>query len=172
MPAFLPALLGYHAWANDALFDRIERLDPVTQKDERHACLRLVNHAHVVARIFAAHLTGMEHGYRSDNTEETPALGDLSMAVATSDRWYRDYVVGLSPEELAEPIPFVFTDGDRGSMTRAEMLAHVVVHACYHRAEAGRILAAAGIAPPWDTFAVYLHQSEPARRREPAAARG
>ena len=49
-------------------------------------------------------------------------------------------------------------------MTRAEMLAHVVLHAAYHRAEAGRILAAAGIAPPWDTLAVYLHRTEPTRR--------
>lgn len=165
MTPLLPTLQRYHAWANEALFDRLARLDPVVQRDALHACLRLVNHAHVVARIFAAHLTGVTHGYRSDNTEETPSLDDLRAAVAISDRWYLDQAALWSPEALAEPIPFTFTDGDRGTMTRAEMLAHVVLHAAYHRAEAGRILAAAGIAPPWDTLAVYLHRTEPVRRR-------
>ncbi|MCZ0737554.1 DinB family protein [Phreatobacter sp. AB_2022a] len=168
MTTLIPMLCSYQQWANNALFDRIERLDPAAQGEELQACLRLINHAYVVARIFAAHLTGTAHGYRSDTTEETPALGDLRAAFAASDRWYVDYAAARSAGELAESVSFAFTDGDRGAMTRAEMLVHVVVHACYHRAEAGRILAAASVAPPWDTLAVYLHQQEPARRAQPA----
>jgi uncharacterized damage-inducible protein DinB len=57
-------------------------------------------------------------------------------------------------------------------MSRQEMLTHVVTHGSYHRGEIGRILAQIGVTPPWDTFAVHLHQAEPSRRlqmmREPA----
>jgi uncharacterized damage-inducible protein DinB len=59
---------------------------------------------------------------------------------------------------------FNFTDGDKGYMTREEMLTHVALHGGYHRGEVGRILWQLSITPPWDTFAVYLHQADPARR--------
>ena len=66
---------------------------------------------------------------------------------------------------LAEPIIFSFTDGDAGCMSREEMLLHVATHAGYHRGEAGRMLCPLGVALPWDTYAVYLHCSQPSRRR-------
>jgi uncharacterized damage-inducible protein DinB len=58
----------------------------------------------------------------------------------------------------------VFTDGDRGCMSRREMLTHVAIHGAYHRGEVGRLLKQMPAPVPWDTFAVFLHQAEPARR--------
>lgn len=157
MSDLLRSLLGYHAWANSELFDKLERLDPESQGTERQTVIRLINHYYVVARIFAAHLVGATHDYASNNTPETPALSDLRTAVAASDRWYVDYVQKVSPAELSESIPFTFTDGDKGLMSREEMLTHVVLHGGYHRGEVGRILMQLSIASPWDTFAVFLH---------------
>lgn len=37
-------------------------------------------------------------------------------------------------------------------------------HAAYQRGEIGRMLTELGVAPPWDTMAVCLHQGEPGRR--------
>ena len=166
MQSALEKLFDYHAWANDDLFDKLEALDPQRHGAERQTALRLVNHTYVVARIFAAHLQGTLYGYRSDNTEETPALDVLRAAVAASDRWYRDYLLSAAPSDLSENIAFTFTDGDSGFMSREEMLTHVALHAGYHRGEVGRLLWQAGITPPWDTFAVYLHRNEPSRRMQ------
>ncbi|WP_426238346.1 DinB family protein [Pararhizobium sp. DWP1-1-3] len=157
-------LYGYHAWANADLFGKLEKLDPDTQKTERHTAIRLINHYYVVAQIFAAHLTGKTHGYTSDNTADTPSLNELRAAVSASDRWYLDYVQTVPPQQLSDAIRFDFTDGDKGCMSRAEMLTHVILHGGYHRGEVGRILSQLSTTPPWDTFAVYLHQTEPARR--------
>jgi uncharacterized damage-inducible protein DinB len=59
-------------------------------------------------------------------------------------------------------------------MARQEMLIHILLHGAYHRGEVGRILAEAGLTPPWDTYAVHLHRSEPSRRlrakKEPIGA--
>lgn len=162
MNAALLQLYRYHAWANDDLFAALPKL--ASHPDDLHSALRLMNHSYVVARIFAGHLTGVAHGYKSDNTPETPTLEELRAAVAGSDRWYLDYVEQASEEELAEPIAFVFTDGDQGRMTRQEMITQVVLHAGYHRGEVGRLLGQHGITPPWDTFAVFLHRTEPERR--------
>lgn len=161
----LQKLYAYHAWANNDLFHKLATLDQDRHKAELHTALRLVNHYHVVARIFAAHLTGAPHGYTSDNTDGTPTLSELRAAVASSDQWYLDYVRGVSPGDLTQAVAFTFTDGDKGYMTREEMLTHVALHGGYHRGEIGRILWQLSITPPWDTFAVHLHQTEPTRRQ-------
>ncbi len=169
MSMLLQKLYGYNAWANTDLFDKLATLDQEHQKAELHAALRLANHYYVVARIFAAHLCGVAHCYTSDNTDETPTLGELRAAITSSDQWYVDYLQGVSPENLTEAVPFIFTDGDKGYMTREEMLTHVALHGGYHRGEVGRLLWQLSITPPWDIFAGFLHQSEPERRQQGGA---
>jgi uncharacterized damage-inducible protein DinB len=166
MGEMLQTLYGYQAWANHDLLDKLVLLDEATQAAERDAALRLISHYHVVARIFAGHLTGTDHGYTSDNTAETPTLNELRASVAATDRWYQDYVRTASPETLSEAVAFGFTDGDKGCMTRQEMLLHVALHSAVHRGEVCRILSQLSITPPWDTLAVHLHRSEPARRQQ------
>ncbi|RTE92698.1 DinB family protein [Bradyrhizobium sp. LVM 105] len=166
MSTALRTVYRYHAWANNDLFGKLEMLAGESQKDERHTAIRLINHYYVVAQIFAAHLSGTNHHYESDNTVETPTLSELRAAVAASDQWYLDYVQKVSAAKLSESVPFTFTDGDKGYMTREEMLTHVALHGGYHRGEVGRILSIFSITPPWDTFAVFLHQSEPSRRQQ------
>ena len=167
--SLLRTLFRYQAWANEELLDAIGRLDPDRHDKERHLCIRLMNHSLVVGRIFAAHLTGQAHGYTDDNTPETPALPELRAALTASDYWYLNYLETISTELLSEAVPFIFTDGDRGRMTREEMLLHVATHGGYHRGEIGRLLAQLSITPPWDTLAVHLHRSEPSRRLAMAA---
>jgi uncharacterized damage-inducible protein DinB len=167
--SLLQTLFRYQAWANGELLDAIGGLDPAHHNKERHLSLRLMNHSLVIGRIFAAHLTGREHGYADDNTPETRSLPDLDAALTASDQWYLQYLETVDPELLSAPVPFVFTDSDKGCMTRQEMLLHVVTHGGYHRGEIGRLLAQLSITPPWDTLAVHLHRSEPARRLAVAA---
>lgn len=164
MSELLRTLFAYQAWANDDLLGKLALVDPQAQAGDLTAMIRLVNHFHVVQRIFAAHLTGTSHGYVSDNTPETPSLEALRQSVAATDAWYRDYVAEVTDATLTEKIAFTFTDGDRGCMTRQEMLLHVALHAAIHRGEVCRLLVQLSISPPWDTLAVYLHQAEPARR--------
>ncbi|SDR32442.1 Uncharacterized damage-inducible protein DinB (forms a four-helix bundle) [Rhizobiales bacterium GAS113] len=162
--ALLRTLFRYQAWANNELLEKIESLDPELHKEERHAAIHLINHSYVVDQIFAAHLVGAKHNFSADNTTDTPGLEDLRLAVAASDRWYLEYLETLAPELLSESVPFEFTDGDKGCMSHEEMLTHVVIHGGYHRGEVGRIMAQLSIRPPWDTYAVYLHSTEPSRR--------
>lgn len=160
----LLSLFKYKAWANKELFAELEKLDPVTRQAERHAAIRVLNHIYVVDRIFAAHLSGQAHAYTATNTQETPTFEELRVAVDESDRWYVECVENLPPELLSADIPFTFTDGASGRMSREEMFAHVATHGGYHRGAVGRTMVQASVAPPRDTFTVYLHKSEPERR--------
>ena len=162
--SLLRDIFRYNAWANAEFFAKLESLDPVQYGEPRHLAIRLLNHCHVVNRIFVAHLTGARHGCAASNTEKTPALVELREAVAETDRWFLDYLETVSVDALAERIAFVFTDGDRGCMSRQEILTHAAIHGAYHRGEVGRILRQISAPLPWDTFAVFLHQAEPERR--------
>jgi uncharacterized damage-inducible protein DinB len=166
MKNVLLKLFGYHAWANSDLLSKLKEIDAAANAADLETTLRLMNHYHVIARIFSANLTGAPHGYTSDNTDETPSLSALAEALSTVDQWYLNYLNGVTEEQLGETVPFTFTDGDKGLMTREEMLTHVAVHAGYHRAEIGRILWNLRIAPPWDPYAVYLHRTQPDRREQ------
>lgn len=166
MGTLLQTLYDYHAWANVDLFNKLEGVDPGKYGAELRTALRLISHSYVVSRIFAGHLQGVPHGFTSDNFEETPALDELRAAVVSSDQWYLDYLRTASSITLSEAVPFTFTDGDKGYMTRDEMLTHVALHGSYHRGEMGRILWQLPMTPPWDTFAVYLHHVEPGRRQQ------
>ncbi|MFK0690518.1 DinB family protein [Mesorhizobium sp. IMUNJ 23033] len=124
----LRSLFAYQAWADDELLEKLASLDSHTHGKERLVATRLLNHNLVVSKIFAAHLTGARHGCSADNTEDTPALDALRTDVAAMGRWYLDYLETVAPDHLSEPVAFVFTDGDKGSMSRQEMLTHVIIH--------------------------------------------
>lgn len=132
--------------------------------DEWREAIRVMNHMYVVDRIFAAHLTGAAHGYDGANTPETPAIAALHEAVVEMDAWYAGYVSKLTAEQLGETISFTFTDGLPGSMSREEILMHVITHGSYHRGMVGRMIAERGIKTPPDTLTRSLHIAEPARR--------
>ncbi|KUM04582.1 DinB family protein [Chromobacterium subtsugae] len=172
----LARLFRYQAWANDDMLRALAALDPGRHAEERQLGLRLMNHCLVVNQIFAAHLAGRSHGFAADNTPDTPAPEALRRELAAVDRWYLDYAEAATPDLLAQPLPFTFTDGDPGFMSHEDILAHVVTHNGYHRGEAGRLLRQANDrAPlrgelPWDTYAVHLHRAEPERRRQGRAA--
>jgi uncharacterized damage-inducible protein DinB len=63
-----------------------------------------------------------------------------------------------------EPIRFQFVDGQRGSLTREEILFHLVNHGTYHRGAMGHALDLANAHRPADTYTVFIHSVEPGRR--------
>jgi uncharacterized damage-inducible protein DinB len=160
----LSALFAYKAWANTELFQALSMISADLHANALHSAIRTMNHVYVVDRIFRAHLLGEPHGYQSTNTADTPTLSALRAAVADTDAWYARYVAGATQPQLSEALCFTFTDGDPGSMTREEMLLHVITHGGYHRGTLGHILNAFSIAPPRDLLTRYLHTAEPMRR--------
>ncbi|OLP61427.1 hypothetical protein BJF93_00355 [Xaviernesmea oryzae] len=162
--AFLERLYRYHSWANKALLDALIVLPQSGHDEVRTTGLKLMRHIEIVGQIFAAHLTRRAHGYTSDTVEDIPEPDDLRAALQTCDSWYLTFLRQIDTTDLRETIAFTFTDGDRGCMDRGEMLIHVVMHAAVHRGEIARLFWSARLTPPRDTFAVHLHQNEPARR--------
>jgi uncharacterized damage-inducible protein DinB len=153
------------AWSDSQLLAALSSFNAESDPVQHKQATRIMNHIHVVDQIFKGHLSGQAHGFSMSNTEATPTLEDLSWGVHEIDAWFIDYVGKVSESELAQPIAFTFTDSDQGTMTRLEMLNHLISHGAYHRGGIGRILAMHDITPPRDLYTKFLHESEPLRRQ-------
>lgn len=160
----LQSLFAQKSWANKALFNALAEIPTKQHADAVHTATRTLNHIYVVDQIFRAHLLGEGHGFEATNTDATPSLDELQFAVAETDAWFEGYAASITGAELDESISFKFTDGDAGTMTREEMLFHVITHGAYHRGNVGQIMKFISIAPPRDLYTKFLHVREPARR--------
>ncbi len=167
----LQSLFAFKSWADSELFNLLadvnaqQQVDAQQQADPIHNAIRTLNHIYVVDRIFQGHLKGEEHHYTATNTEATPDLGELQFAVAQLDAWFEAYAAAISADQLSEKLPFCFTDGDAGCMSREEMLVHVITHGGYHRGNVGQMLKLLCVTPPRDLYSRFLHVREPARRQ-------
>lgn len=149
-------LTAYNAWANDGLFTLLETTNEAQRIPEAPILLAILNHAHAVCQIFRAHMTGERHDYHSANPEQPLPLDELSTSARAIDEWYCDYAHSLSEAELTQRIDFRFTSGEKASMTREEMILHVVNHSTYHRGNIGVILQKNGILPDKDVITDFL----------------
>lgn len=158
----LAMLARYNAWANRALFDAVAALPPGEATKERTTLfgnmVHTLNHNYVIGLIWQAHLAGREHGFTARNTPEHPPLEDLARSQALLDAWYISQSDSLSEAALAERVAFTLIGGNRGEMTRAQILLHVVNHCTYHRGFVADLFYQVPARPPLTDLPVYLRE--------------
>lgn len=170
----LASLFEYKRWANAELVDAIARSQAQMPPKSLKLAVRILNHTHVVDRIFQAHLEGVPHAFTATNTTETPTPEELRASLARTDAYFLDFARRQTEATLSRTCRFTFTDGDAGEMSVEEILMHLIAHGTYHRGAVGQVLKDAKVAPPRDLFTRMLHQREPERRersRAPSAER-
>ena len=156
-------LARYNAWANQLIFDAVAALPAGEAMRERRTLFRnmvhTLNHNYVIDCIWRAHLEGREHGYSARNTEDPPPLADLWRSQQAVDRWYRDYFSRLCAEELEGEIDFTLIGGNRGRMSRGDILLHVVNHTTYHRGFVADLFYQVPARPPTTDLPVFLREA-------------
>jgi uncharacterized damage-inducible protein DinB len=77
-----------------------------------------------------------------------------------ADAWYVAWADAQNDSGLAETIEYTLIGGNRGAMTRGEILLHVVMHTNYHRGYvADMIYAVPGCRPPTMDLPVYMREA-------------
>lgn len=162
----LQLLIRYSVWANEQLFDSLARLPEAELLADREIVfgnlLRTVNHVQAMDHVWRCHLLGVPHGLATRNPPDCPPFARLRAAQEEMDRWYLAYVDGLDPSQATEVVQFAFIDGDRGSMTREEILLHVVNHRTYHRGHVAALMYQVPVFPPTTDLPVYIRDTGPA----------
>jgi uncharacterized damage-inducible protein DinB len=155
-------LTRYNAWADRLIFDAVAALPEGEATRERKTLFRdmvhTLNHNYVIDRIWQAHLEGREHGYEGRNTRDYPPLPDLWRAQQEIDRWYIAWSDTLTDAVLDEKVSFTLIGGNRGVMTRGEILLHVVNHTTYHRGFVADLFYQVPARPPTTDLPVFLRE--------------
>lgn len=156
-------LARYKRWADELMLADIAAVPPEEAIRERptrwNNMIRTMNHIRVVDDLFRAHLTGSTHGYTYRNTDDTPQLGEMRGLMMTLDDWYIQYADALDDARAEEVVRFRFLDGGDGSLTREEMILHVVNHATYHRGLVSDMMYQAGRVPSTNDLPVFLAEA-------------
>ena len=149
-------LIATKRWADRGLYDAVTQHFSRLSAEEGSIMLRILDHIHVVDRIFQHHLQGKPHAFRAPRSPELPQLDALADSAREVDDWYASYVWGLSESDLEEPLEFTFTSGKPARMRRSEIILHVCMHGTYHRGNAGAVLQLKGLQPSRDSITDYL----------------
>jgi len=156
-------LTRYSAWANARLFQAVSQLPEGTATAARPTLfgnmVHTLNHAYVIDQIWQAHLQGRPHAFTALNTQQTPPLAELREGQAAMDQWYIAYADGLPESALDEPVSFAFVDGGAGTMSRGDILLHVVNHKTYHRGWVADLFFQAGARPPAMDLTVFVRDA-------------
>lgn len=149
-------LIAVKRWADRGLYDVVSRNFDRLTREESSIMLRILDHIHVVDRIFQHHLQGLPHGFQAPRSESVPNLRTLADSAREVDDWYASYVGSLAPSAFEEPVDLVFTSGKPACLQRGEIILHVCLHGTYHRGNAGAVLQLKGIKPSPDSVTDFL----------------
>lgn len=156
-------LTRYNAWADKLMFDAVAGLPEGEATIERQSLFRnmvhTLNHNYVIDRIWQAHLEGRDHGFAARNTKEHPPLAALWELQQAVDDWYVRWSDALTDAGLEEQVNFTLIGGNRGVMTRGEILLHIVNHTSYHRGFVADLFFQVPARPPTMDLPVYLRET-------------
>lgn len=154
----------YKQWSDKVMFDAVAALPEGEAVKPRTSLFKnmvhTLNHIYVIDRIWQAHLEGRDHGYEARNTREHPSLAELWRQQQDVDAWYVQWAAAQSDARLGETVEYTLIGGNRGAMTRGEILLHVVMHDNYHRGYVAEMFyQVPGCRPPSMDLPVYMREA-------------
>ena len=130
-------MTAYMAWADDVVLRNAERLPEAELMAPRDALFGSVagtfDHILVVAEIFRAHLEGRTHPHTARYRSDVLPFADVAERLRAMNDHYVDMARRWTAVDLAETVTFEFVGGGEGTMTREDILLHLVNHSTYHR---------------------------------------
>jgi uncharacterized damage-inducible protein DinB len=160
---YLHTLTRYKAWANHLFFQSLADLPEAVLTDHQPivfgSMLRTLNHAYCMDQVWKAHLEGVPHGFKTRNPEECPEFETLRAAQAAIDDWYVQYAQSLDDTSLNETVHFTYIGGDKGAMSRGDILLHIVNHTTYHRGHVATMMYNISAYPPTTDLPVFLSEA-------------
>lgn len=85
-------------------------------------------------------------------------LDQCHAQIADLSRLWQDYLHGLTPAHLSQPIASTDTKGESWTNTVEDILTHVVMHSAYHRGQIATDLRASGHTPAYTDFIHCIRQ--------------
>ncbi|CAB3739649.1 DinB family protein [Paraburkholderia rhynchosiae] len=124
-------MFKYKQWSDMRTLDAIQRIDEQKFPSASAFAAQQLNHMIIVEELFTARLRENPDPHRSTNTETVPGLFEISQRIVDSHQWFSGYTESLKQQHRNQSVFFRFTDGKQGSMTRLEILFHIINQGCH-----------------------------------------
>src|SRR5450432_3979937 len=164
-------LTRYSSWANSLLYLALGEVPEAELTNPRQIVfgnlIRTLNHVYTIDLVWQAHLEGRAHGFTTRTPDVHTSLSDLRVAQAALDGWYIHYAEEMSDRSGEEVVDFTFIGGGEGSMTRCDILLHVVNHTTYHRGHIAAMMQQIPAPPPTTDLPVFLRNAALLTHRSP-----
>jgi uncharacterized damage-inducible protein DinB len=164
-------LTRYRAWANSLLYLALGELSEIELTNPRQIVfgnlIRTLNHVYTIDLVWQAHLQDSAHGFTTRTPDVVMSFADLRAAQAALDGWYIRYAEKMSDRLGKELVDFTFIGGGDGSMTRGDILLHVVNHTTYHRGHIAAMMYQIPALPPTTDLPVFLRNAAMQPERGP-----
>lgn len=133
----LRMMTRYMAWADDVMLDNASALSAEELVAERDTLFGSISgtfdHILLIGEIFRAHLEKRRHPHTSRHRPVTRPFDVVAGELRSMNRYYVECTDSLSDAELDEAVNFTFVGGGEGTMSRSEIILHLVNHSTYHR---------------------------------------
>ncbi|WJN60740.1 DinB family protein [Pseudomonas sp. SO81] len=150
----------YKRWADQVLLNSLAELPPEELVKVRAGPLKnfigILNHVHVIDRIWQGNILQREHGHKSRMEVPYPEFFDLYKAQEEMNEWFTSWAKQQTEDSLAMPLDFHFLSGQPGNMTVGAMFLHVANHATFHRGWITQLYFEIPAPPPVTDLCVYL----------------
>jgi uncharacterized damage-inducible protein DinB len=159
-PEAAVALARYKSWADRLTLAAVAALPPGEAARERPTLFKSIigtlNHSYVVDLIWQAHLEGRAHGFTARNVVPHPEIAALTAAQAQVNEWLLGWSEAQSAASLRTAVSFRQVSGEEGTLSRSEILLHIVNHATYHRGWVSDLFFQVPAKPPTTDWNVFL----------------
>jgi uncharacterized damage-inducible protein DinB len=156
-------LTRYSAWANSLLYLALGEVPEAELTTRRPIVfgnlIRTLNHVYTIDLVWQAHLESRAHGFTTRTPDVHISFSDLRIAQSSLDSWYICYAEEMSDRLGEEMVNFTFIGGGEGSMTRGDILLHVVNHTTYHRGHIAAMMHQIPARPPTTDLPIFLRNA-------------
>ena len=156
--ARVKALFEYNRWANDRMFEAVERLMPEEYTKDMRSSHRSVRDTFV-------HLISAEWIYqqrvRGTSPEALWSPLDFPTVSKLRDCWVENtreqmaFIAALTEEELTVPVTYINLAGQPFTYLLWQILDHVVNHSSYHRGQITTMVRQLGAKPEATDFLLF-----------------
>jgi len=168
--ALVRKMVRYMDWADDVMLRNAALLPAgafIADRDTLFGSISgTFDHVLVVAEIFQAHLEGRDHPHTTRHRTGTRSFETVAGALRAINRYYVTLADSLNEAELDEVVDFTFVGGGEGTMTRAEILLHLVNHATYHRGFVSTLMFPYKLDGKANDLTVFLRDAWPGLTRQ------
>lgn len=160
--ASLRRLYDYHCWATRRVLDAAERCTPeqltATGGAPHGSLLATLVHALAAERVWLQRARDGRKQADLADLEGIETVAALSAAWDVQQAAMRDYLAGVTDEQLAVKFRYVVSRGAWRDEVLWQALTYIILHGVQHRSEAAILLTAYGESPGNLDFIIYVQE--------------